>query len=382
MDRPRALVIHDGELDRFVAALERAGVAPLAAAAEDVRDGLPMPCDLLVSTGRRTLAMPALSVAGPGAAPTWICVHTQDFHPLRERLRALGVHFLVQASIEERPLELFLAQLLHRGRERRREPRLPVGASAALRWKGRTEKVTLVDVSATGARLDARDELPVGAVVELELPSVLVGRPLAVHAQVARSEPIHGPEGERREAHVVWHELAPDHRLVIEELAAGRRIGPRVAPLAPAPYVDGTGIPDWGDLEQEGERRSEPRRRYRAHVDTFSNAGPTAAIGRDLSHRGVCIETGDASALRVGDEVTVALHAGGRDEPVLATARVERRNTDASYALLFGPLDDEARAGLDRILDALPVVSAVGEDDGRVVPAEIAGLAASHPSEG
>jgi len=378
MERPRALVLHDGELDRITAALERAGVEPHCAKASDVRDGLPMPCDLLISTGKRTLAMPALRAGGGGPAPTWICVHTQDFHPLRERLRALGVHFLVQATIEDRPLELFLSQLLHRGEERRREPRLPVGATVELRFKGRRDKPTLVELSASAARIETAEELPVGAIVELELPTQLAGKPLALSAQVARCEEIESRDGVQREVLLRWHEISPIERQVVDELAAGKRVGPRVAALSPAPYIDGTGIPDWGALEQQAERRSEPRREYRQHVDAFAPAGVVPAIGRDLTLRGVCIETGKPNSLAVGDELTLALHAGGREEPVLASARVDRRNADGSVALSFRSLDDTARRGLERILGSLPVLSSLsaGSDasrgDGeRIVAAEL-----------
>ena len=245
-DRPAVLLIDDGELDRIHEALVRTcpGVSVMRASGDEACDGLPMPCDLLVSSSRRTLSMPELRASSPGPAPTWVCLHTQDFHPLRERLRRLGVHFLLQASASDRTLELFLGQLLHRGSERRREPRLPIGCEVRWRWKGRDDsKGTLLDLSHRGIRIATHEhgELPIGAIVGVELPAQLTGETIDIVARVERCETARTRDGERLEVLLVWDGgdhldgLEPHERAIIEELVESRRIGPRVAALAPRP---------------------------------------------------------------------------------------------------------------------------------------------------
>ena len=55
MERPRVLLLDDGELSRIYAILKRMRVEPMRVSGDDIQDGLPMPRDLLITTGRRTL---------------------------------------------------------------------------------------------------------------------------------------------------------------------------------------------------------------------------------------------------------------------------------------------------------------------------------------
>ena len=381
MDRPRALLLDDGDLDRVFEALVRAGLEPVRYSGEDVRDGLPMPCELLVTNGGHTFGMPALAVASPGPAPTWVCIHNQDFAPLRDRLTDLGVHYLVQANTDDRTLDLFLRGLLHRGPDRRREPRLPIGCDVHWTWKThRREKATLLDLSPRALRLVTGCELPVGAMIDVELPAQLSGEALDVTARVERCSTGTGVDGERVEVLLAWDELEPERRARIEELVRGDRIGPRVAPLAPRPYVDGDGIPDWDSMVADAERRDGTRRVYREHVDAFGEHGTIGALGCDLSERGLCIEPIGDAGVGEGESLTLALHAGDADEPLLVSGVVHRRNTDGSIVVVFGELDADQHERIGRILAALPALSSLGSDVGaaansanRVVAAEILG---------
>jgi len=361
MERPDALILDDGELDRHCLILERLGVAPLRVTGSGVRDGLPMPTSLLITSGRHTLAMPQLAVPGPGSAPTWICVHTQDFHPLRERLRNLGVHYLVQSHASESTLDLFFAQLAHEGSNRRKEERLPIGCAVQLQWQRRApRKARLCDLSARGIRLEATDEIPLHATVEVLLPAELAGKELTLGAVVERCDRSAGGW----EMMLLWQVLEADQAALIEALATGRRAGTRVTPLQARPYVDGTGIPDWDQLAQEADRRTTPRHVYFGHVDAFSEEPghrPIAALGRDLSARGMRI--GPVSGLEIGTRLTLALHAGQDIEPILVDARIERRHPDESLGLAFTMLDSTTRDSIDRLLQQLPCVAAIAGDE-------------------
>jgi hypothetical protein len=331
-----------------------------------------MPTDLLVTTGRRTLSAPQLAVKG-GGSPTWICVHTQDFHPLRERLRALGVHYLVQSSASDATLDLFFAQLLHKGGERRIEPRLPVGCQIRWSWKSRArQKAELLDLSARSIRIGAGEEIPVGARIDITLPGELVGDEMSVGALVDRCDP--SAESDARgpwDVALLWDSLEPNERELIDGLASGRRIGTRITPLQPRPYADGAGIPDWEEMARAGDRRGTQRHEYDGHVDAFKAAPgskPIGALGRDLSARGMRIST--AERLEVGGELTVAIHGGNHSDPILVEARVERVHPDGSLGLAFTLLDAATRDAIEGVLEALPSVALLAADE-RILPTEI-----------
>jgi hypothetical protein len=376
MERPRVLLLDDGELSRIYVTLRRMGLDPVRVSGDEIQDGLPMPKDLLITTGRRTLSTPELAIAG-SRAPTWICVHTQDFHPLRERLRALGVHYLVQSTASDAALALFFSQLLHPGNERRTAPRLPVGCEVRWSWRSRARhKAMLLDLSAQGIRLETADEIPVGARVDIVLPGELMGEETAVTAAAERCDPIDAGvnstnPADRWDVALLWGQLERSDRQRIEAVAAGRRIGTRITPLQPQRYVDGTGIPDWEAMARAGDRRHSQRHRYQGHVDAFRSApgtGPIATLGRDLSGRGMRIEP--VQDLEVGSDLTVAIHAGDQDEPILLEARVEHRHPDGSLGLAFTLLDARTRSAIAAVLEALPSVALLSADE-RILPTEI-----------
>jgi len=268
--------------------------------------------------------------------------------------------------------DLFFTQLLHKGGERRVEPRLPIGCEVRWSWNSRgPQKAVLLDLSAHSIRLAVMQELPVGAVLEITLPGELVGDEISVRTLVDRCIPAPAGETDTWELALRWDELENSDQQLINELATGRRIGTRITPLQPRPYRDGIGIPDWNELARAGDRRSSQRHRYDGHVDAFSTApgaGPIGVLGRDLSARGMRIEAADG--LQVGADLTVAIHGGNQSDPVLVEARVEREHTDGTLGIAFTLLDSEQRAAIDRVLDALPAVAQLANYE-RILPTEI-----------
>ena len=129
MTAPSVLVIDDGELDRVQALLERMPIDWLRCAEPDSGVELELPNDLIISSGPRAMRMPALAGSGQ---PLWVCIYDQDFLPLRERLRDLGVHYLVSGDLAPHAFELFLRQLLNRGQERRAVRRIPLQCDVQL----------------------------------------------------------------------------------------------------------------------------------------------------------------------------------------------------------------------------------------------------------
>lgn len=371
MNRPRVLILDDGELDRLDATLRRLGLAPLRVSGDEIEDGLPMPSDLLITTGSRALSGPQLAATG-NRVPTRICVDTENSHPLRERLSELGVDYLVHSNTSDASLDLFFTQLLHSSSERRTEPRQPLRCEVRWSWRNRTQqKATLLDVSTGGIRLDTADEIPVGAQIEIDLPSELAGDAVALPARVDRCDPVSASGSQRWEIALLWESLERSERRLIDALSAGRHAAMRFRPLQPSRYVDGAGIPDWDEMARVADRRGAPRHRYDGHVDVFGatpGTGPIGVLGRDLSERGMRIEP--VRELEVGSELTVAIHGGNQSDPLLLDARVERRHSDDSLGLSFTLLDSATRAAIAELLDTLPRVASLDAGE-RILPSEI-----------
>jgi len=367
MSRLRVLILDDGELGHVDASLRRLGLEPLRASGDEIHDGLPMPSDLLITTPSRALPAPQRAATGNGT-PTRICVDSQNSPALREGLHELGVHYLVHANASEASLDLFFAQLLHPGSERRAEPRLPLLREVHWSWRDRRQqKATLLDVSIGGIRLNTGEEIPVGARIEIGLAG---GAP-DVCARVDRCDPASASSSPRWEIGLLWEPLEQNARELIDSLAAGQHAAAPFTPLQPSGYVDGTGIPDWDEMARAADRRSAPRHRYDGHVDVFGTApgtGPIGVLGRDLSERGMRI--GPVRELDVGSELTVAIHGGNQSDPLLLEARVERRHQDDSLGLSFTLLDTATRAAIAELLDTLPRVASLDAGE-RILPSEI-----------
>ena len=127
---PSVLLLDDGELEQVHQILRRLGADYVRLQGEEVGSAVPKPRDLLISSCRWALEMPQLeSSEDEPHDPVWVCVHGQDFLPLRQRLRELGVHYLVHAALDQESLRLFLLQLVNRDLQRRKQLRIPLGDS-------------------------------------------------------------------------------------------------------------------------------------------------------------------------------------------------------------------------------------------------------------
>ena len=182
------------------------------------------PLHLLVSSAKCTLQIPKLEVLDPDAwQPICVCAHSQDFLPLRGRLRKLGVHYLIDSGLDPKVMRLFFLQLLHRGCERRRNARLPLQAElryqiGAVQGMGRLE-----EISQAGCRLQVGEEAAVGEPAVLQLPPALAhAEDLELRGHVTHCS----SEAQRSGAEgysliVVFQNLAPETQSQIERILAG-----------------------------------------------------------------------------------------------------------------------------------------------------------------
>jgi hypothetical protein len=360
--------LDEGDLGPVEDLLKSMGIDVLRRSGGEAGRPTLLPTQLLITSGNITFAMPTLEVeAGlPEPTPMWICIHNQDFLPLRPLLREAGVQYLVRPTLDRGSLRRFLAQLLYQGPERRREMRLALGGRVRLRAGRRGAHATLVDLTADACALRVNEPILPGTPTCALLPASLGGgEELALEGSVARCQPEDG-------AHVVVLNLensSDDALRRLRALTDGEQIGSRVTPLAttassaPAPAPNGA------------DRRASTRRAYDVPVrpvGTGRDWGLDLTLGRDLSTTGVRILGGDG--LAPGMTLRLALYGGDSDAPFVLDARVIRNEGPAGTALAFEALTPETHDRLARLCESLPEIDSLeGEEAsaGRVVVSKV-----------
>jgi hypothetical protein len=360
-------MIDDGELDRVQAVLERMPLDWLRCAEPDSGVALELPQDLIISSGPRSMRMPTLMGAG---SPIWVCIYDQDFLPLRERLRDLGVHFLVSGELAPHAFELFLRQLLNNGEERRRVRRIPLQCDVELSIGRERSSARMLELSRESCVISARRALKPGQPVSLQLPAEYTSdSDLAVTGTVIRATATPGAGGNRPIVAVVRFDASNPHVIAhVQALLSGNVLGTLVTPLRDEPHVGqadadaGSWVTGSGFEEvapDQVERRGAPRRNYDRRIEAIRwqrDSGPAVLLGKDLSLTGLCIAAPHRSPVPpLRSEVRLALHGRVREEPLVVRAEVVRRERDEIGLRFLGLATDQIRA-LERMLSAAPVV--------------------------
>jgi hypothetical protein len=363
---PSVLVVDDGQLDRVFRILEELGAAPERMRASKIRSSLEKPRDLLVMSWHPSRELPALHDNAEGAEPTRVCFHSQDFLPLRERMRDLGVDYLVQSALDNASLRVFLQSQLYRGPERRANLRLPLGGAAMLHIRGEKERVRLADLSLAVATVESPREIGADEAVSVVLPKGLGGeRPLEIPGRAMRSNAVESRGSQPSFSTVIrFEEISEEVRAQLEKIVGGEQIGTRATPLQPVEPVQ--------PAAEDPERRLEPRTRYERKVALLDRVAASPALGRDLSTSGVCL-TG-APPLPKGSNLTIALYGDERGEPVVVDATVVRVDGE-ELGLSLATLRDDHRTGIERLLSGSTMVESLSGGSGaerriatRVIP--------------
>jgi hypothetical protein len=384
-DHPSVLLLDDGELDVVHAALERLGADVARIQGDDIGPGISGPRDLLIASARRCIEMPMLRPADDASTPNWVCFHSQDFLPLRERLRDVGVHFLVHSSLDRESLRLFLLQMLYGGPERRRTDRLQVGTEAFLLIDGNRKPVRLAELSAESCRILSRHRIEELDAVQLDLcEAVAGGEKLTLDGVAIRTASGRSASGAEIFSTVVCLEsLDLETRLMLERIVSGTQIGTPVSPLAGRGTQHGLSL-DPGDarddeppvelaseLEQAPpppDRRESARHEYERRVEVveLSNSNTDGSgLGRDLSLTG--IRVAGYPEMDEGAELTLALYGGNREEPVVVRAQVARGVDGDEIAFRFGALSESQHRGIAKLMAGQPPVASVDAGDRVVV---------------
>ena len=197
------LLLDDGELERPRAVLGELGADFVHLKGAEIGSAVALPRHLLVTSLRRAREIPPFEhPPGETLDPTWVCVADEDFRPLREQLRDLGIHYMVDAELDPESMRLFFLQLLGPGEgadaeeratsaqesvdERRTYPRREYRQKL---WAVGAEDVAVVlghDLSLTGIRVEGDPRLAVGDRVELALYGDAQEEPLTLKAMAVR----------------------------------------------------------------------------------------------------------------------------------------------------------------------------------------------------
>ncbi len=365
---PAVLLLDDGELVGVRTALGQLGVDfEHVVGFKGDRASVFRPDQLLVTSARLALQVESLRVADDSTDPVWVCAHNQDFLPMRERLRSLGVHYLVSSNLEARAMRMFFLQILHRGNERRRNARLQLNLEVRYelgetRGKGRIE-----ELSRGGCRIVTSEEAAIGDQAVIQMPAELAsGKNMSLTGIVTETLPasLRG-EGEGYCAIVVFRDQEPESRAQIEAILTGENLGTRVTPLGPVPEAAANERPaTLGDeLETSGpsDRRDRTRHRFRSKVTILDPEAPDILLGRDLSTTGIRVDP--HPSLTVGDIVSIALYGDEHDEPIVLEAEVLREDL-GGFGLRFSDVSDAEKKWLDRVVKRLPGLQSLEANGG------------------
>jgi hypothetical protein len=370
-------MIDDGELGRVRHVLHEFGVQVDHLSGEWIADHVEGPYELLVTSVKRATALAESVDPSALGKPVWVVFHSQDFLPLRERMRRLGVHFLIHSSVDDDALRLLLLHALYQGPEKRDAPRLPVGSHVLYRDGTNTGAVELLDLTAEGCRLLAPHDAEPGREITITLPPVLArGRAFALPGRVVRVErATEDPEHHRRIS-VAFGPLDRESRRRLEAIFAGKVIGTAVTPLA----EDDRGEADRQRFERDAiesepvesdaieseaielediERRRKPRTSYAGNVTALTGEASHVILGRDLSPEGMRVEP--LPDLRVGTAIRLALYGAPREEPLLVRAVVTRDDGERGTVLRFQESDPALRARIERLVAAATAIESLGD---------------------
>jgi hypothetical protein len=379
---PSALLLDDGELGRVRSVLARLGVEFEHHTGYEGAAGVFRPRQLLVTSMTRAgFASELETLDGEDCNPIWVCAHNQDFLPMRERLRDLGAHYLISSALASEAMRLFFLQVLHRGVEGRRNPRLQVLEGIPYRIGADCGNGRLEEISREGCRVVVAEPAPVGTAASVCLPRELSrggtwwlnGHVTHCSAEAERSG------GEGFSVIIVFRDLEPRAQAIIDMILAGRNLGTRITPLyprsehpgeepktAPEGSASPRAQPEPG-AETAGSARQSPRYQYPRKLRIFDDDASQVVLGRDLSMTGIRLAA--HPSLSVGAHVLLVLYSDANEEPMSLAADVVREDA-RGFGLNFDPLMPEEREWLGRVVSRLPrIESLIGDrsNGGRIV---------------
>jgi len=401
-DRPRILLVDDGELGEVASLLDRLHIEYVRLRGGEVEDELPAPSHLLVATPRRAQVVRGTSPGETDGQPLRIIAVDEDSNAMRRMLRRMGFHLLVRKGAHPEVWRLLIERALFQGQERRIEPRVPVGAPISLAayreskdGRARTQAL-LVDISNRGCRLSTSEPMQSGAKLSLAIRlDDQGGDVLHLRGSVVRTSAAPTAGGHAHGTAMLFDADLPDaDRRLLTRLLNDLSVGPGTLTYGPAealpacesPVIPGLTLdaetdpafhagvrvelePALASPEPAGragaERRRGPRGNFTASVMATSDEGAQTRsrvlMGRDLSEGGMRIERTDD--VRIGQRFRLAIYGPIQNHPFLVDARVERDDGDDGLVLRFVDVSPEQARELEKVVACLPHVEALADGE-------------------
>ncbi|MFQ5514965.1 MAG: PilZ domain-containing protein [Myxococcota bacterium] len=354
---PVTLLAHDGELEdvsALLSALEAPFIERLGPpASEDTET----PWALIVASARRMLE---LDPRGSERPPVRIAILESEVRSVRTMLRRAGVNFIVRRPVHPAALRLLLLHALYRQPERRRSPRVIVGAPVRFRTGLRRRKALLEEVSLRGCRLLTSHRPQPGSILTVYLPCGSDGRPtMGISGKVLRVQPPENGAKASWEVAVGFQRLSESAAETLARALAAYEHGPSALPRSVAARPRPT-RPAENDPAGR-ERRVTERHSLVRHIIARSDSAIRVLLARDLSFGGLRVDP--HPSLIVGDRLQIALHVSSDSDPLVVWARVSRDDGERGLVLRFHELGEADARRLEAMRRNLPTLEAAGEDE-------------------
>lgn len=367
-DTPITLLVHDGELTDLHVMLEELETPFVARCGALEPEDREVPWDLIIATPQRLLALPFQAV---GSSQQHIAICDQDSRTLRNSLRRAGIGLMIRRPVHPAVLRALLLHALYRGPEKRRLPRISIGAPVRYRTTWRQQSAILADLSLGGCRLFARQRPDRGKAFTLLLPAKLTGgRPLSLKARVLRTGPA---EAQPAGTTAIIARFARPGASALSRLKAilqAHASGPAMIETATAPRSTASpttqlsATPPHQEAPEQPvscrDRRTDTRHTVDRRVIALKDEASRVLVGRDISLGGMRVDA--TSRLSVGQTLRIAIHVNGSDAPLVVVMQVHRDDGEHGLALRFVALSGEAKHVLGETIERLPVLEP-GEDE-------------------
>lgn len=356
-ENPTTLLAHDGELTDLVALLDDLGTSYVERRGEPEADDFTQPWDLIIATPRRLLARP---FQGANALQKHIAICDQDSRTLRNSLRRAGIDLMVRRPVHPAALRALLLHALYRGPEKRRMPRVNIGAPVRFRAGWRQRAAILADLSMSGCRLLTRHVMRRGKKLTLNVPAEVAGsKSFSVKAEVVRVASCEVSPPGTHSITATFEAVGPATRARLKATIEAHSAGPAVLddaiaprPVTPAPAVDAPEAPEAAAPVED--RRQGHRHATSQRVIALGDEATRVLMGRDISLGGMRVDPNPL--LSVGDALRLAIHVNGLEVPLVVDAEVHRNDGEHGVALRFVELSSDARRYLGAAVEELPVL--------------------------
>ncbi|MBW2421038.1 MAG: PilZ domain-containing protein, partial [Deltaproteobacteria bacterium] len=278
-------LLHDGELGQVRELLQQLDTPFVERIGDPADVDRRTEWDLVIANQQR---ITGLRVKADGRKPTRIAIVDSDSRTLRAMLRRYAIDYIVARPVHSAALRLLLLHCLYRGPEKRRRPRVSVGAPVHCRTGLlRRFSAILADLSLQGCRLICSKPLPAGTSVKISTVGPAPdGKPLSLRAKVVRSSAKMKDSSEFTVAmrlEKVTPQLEERIRKTMELYSRGPA---KLERAAPPPVRTNEGVPE----PSGSERRTSSRHEYSKRVVALGDEATRVLLCRDIALGGMRVE--------------------------------------------------------------------------------------------